>query len=135
MISNRTNFYLVPCVKPAMAYPLRYWGYRWAEQYANGRFTGRLCAEPTYMQNGDVAPGWCYVGNMTAAEFDAAFIWGEHDQCHTPDRPDWRCPHCDDAGWNEPRPTPEPDPDWTSPDMEPPATTARRALDAIGRTE
>lgn len=29
----------------------------------------------------------------------AAFIWGEHDQCHTPDFPYWNCPQCEQAGW------------------------------------
>jgi hypothetical protein len=32
--------------------------------------------------------------------FDAAFIEGEHYQCHSPNRPGWDCPHCEAAGWN-----------------------------------
>jgi len=75
-------------------------GTPWAEHYlGSGRFTGRLAPEPTYQANGDVAPGWTYVGNQTEEEFWADFTEGEHDQCHTPATADHRCPHCVAAEW------------------------------------
>jgi len=75
-------------------------GTSWAECYGgSGRLTGRLAAEPVYQANGDVAPGWTYVGNQTKAEFWTDFEEQEHDQCDTPDNADWRCPHCVTAGW------------------------------------
>jgi len=77
-------------------------GTPWAEYYGgsgSGRLTGRLAEEPVYQANGDVAPGWGYVGNLTEAEFYADFEEQEHDQCHTPATADWHCPHCVAAGW------------------------------------
>lgn len=32
-------------------------------------------------------------------EFNSAFEFGEHDQCHSPSRADWRCQLCQEAGW------------------------------------
>lgn len=49
-------------------------GTPWAEEYqGSGRLTGRLSAEPVYMNTGDVAPGWTWVGDWTEDEFYAQF--------------------------------------------------------------
>lgn len=49
-------------------------GTPWAEEYRGSRrLTGRLSAEPTYMNTGEVAPGWVWVGDMTSDSFDAQF--------------------------------------------------------------
>jgi len=75
-------------------------GTPWAECYrGSGRLTGRLAAEPVYQDNGDVAPGWTWVGDVTEAEFFDEFEEQQHDHCHIPDRVDWGCPHCVAAGW------------------------------------
>ena len=67
----------------------------WAEVYrGSGRFTGRTSDEPVRMDNGDVAPGWVWVGNMSEEEFWAGFEAGEHDLCHSPNRPDYNCSLC-----------------------------------------
>jgi len=45
-------------------------GTPWAELYrGSGRPTGRLAAEPVRCQNGEVAPDWTWVGDMTEQEF------------------------------------------------------------------
>lgn len=42
----------------------------WAQCYlGSGRPTGHLAEEPVRMENGDVAPGWQWVGDMTVREF------------------------------------------------------------------
>ena len=42
----------------------------WAEVYTGtGRFTGYRADEPVRMDNGDVAPGWVWVGDMTEEEY------------------------------------------------------------------
>jgi len=75
-------------------------GTPWAECYGgSGRLTGRLAESPAYCSNGDVAPGWVYHGEKTEEEFYALFEEAQHDQCHTPGRADWGCPHCQAAGW------------------------------------
>lgn len=49
-------------------------GTPWAEEYrGSGRLTGRLSGEPTYMNTGEVAPGWVWVGDMTEGEFFSQF--------------------------------------------------------------
>lgn len=75
-------------------------GTPWAECYrGSGRLTGRLAEEPAHQANGNVAPGWTFVGRQTEEEFWAAFTEQEHDQCHRPGRyADHRCPHCAAAG-------------------------------------
>ena len=58
-------------------------GTPWAEQYrGSGRLTGHVAAEPTYMNTGEVAPGWLYVGEMTENVFweMAAQDAGEMDE-------------------------------------------------------
>jgi len=77
-------------------------GTPWAECYrGSGRLTGRLAESPVYCSNGDVAPGWVWHGDKTEEEFYALFEEAQHDQCHTPGRADWSCPHCRAAGWTE----------------------------------
>lgn len=45
-------------------------GLPWAECYrGSGRLTGRLAKEPVYCSNNDIAPGWCYVGDLTIEEW------------------------------------------------------------------
>lgn len=45
-------------------------GTPWAEEYrGTGRLTGHVAAEPTRMENGDVAPGWAFVGDMGEDDF------------------------------------------------------------------
>ena len=39
----------------------------------SGRLTGYTAPEPVYMNTGEVAPDWVYVGDMTLTEFDNAF--------------------------------------------------------------
>ena len=70
----------------------------WAETYrGSGRFTGRRAAEPVRDNRGYLAPGWTFIGDMSNDEFEAEFEAGEHDQCHSPSRPDDSCLHC--ARW------------------------------------
>ena len=74
---------------------------KWARIFpGSGRFTGERSDSPELMSNGDVAPGWVDVSHMTDdEEFYAEVESGTHDQCHSPDRADWSCPHCRKAGW------------------------------------
>ena len=75
-------------------------GKPWAEQYrGSGRLTGHLAKEPTYSQDGEVAPGWTWVGHSTEDEFCAEFEAQQHDACHTQSNADWACSHCKEAGW------------------------------------
>jgi len=74
----------------------------WAEIYTGSRrLTGRRAAEPVRCADAAPAPTWVWVGDMSDAEFNAAFVAGEHDICHSPSWSDRFCPHCQDAGWIE----------------------------------
>lgn len=68
----------------------------WAEIYKGShRLTGRRANEPTRCANGDIAPGWVFVGDMSEAEFSAQFVLEEHGHCHN--KVEWTrqdCPHC-----------------------------------------
>ena len=75
-------------------------GTPWAESYrGSGRLNGRLAAQPVYCQNGDVAPGWSYVGELNSAEFNSEFEAEQHDHCHDSSHPDFSCSLCQAAGW------------------------------------
>ena len=53
-------------------------GTPWAEVYrGSGRLTGRVAAEPTRTDTGEVAPGWAWVGDM---EEDAFWDQAESEQ-------------------------------------------------------
>lgn len=55
-------------------------GTPWAEEYrGSGRLTSRLSGDPTYMNTGEVAPGWVWVGDMTIEQFNAQFEREEED--------------------------------------------------------
>ena len=76
-------------------------GTPWAELYrGSGRLTGKLAADPTRISTGEVAPGWCWVGNMTRFEFDREFAREEHGACHTANRPGTLCQWCKAAKWS-----------------------------------
>lgn len=45
-------------------------GTPWAELYrGSGRLTGRVAAEPTRTDTGEVAPGWMNVGELSETAF------------------------------------------------------------------
>jgi len=73
----------------------------WAEVYrGSGRYTGRRADEPVRMTNGDVAPGWVWVGDMSEEQFAAECEADVHSAFHSEDRPDFACLLCNAAGWN-----------------------------------
>lgn len=78
-------------------------GNGWAELYrGSGRPTGRLAENPVYMQDGDVAPDWTWVGSMTEDQFNNWFEREQHGYCHSASHADSGCELCDEAGYNTP---------------------------------
>ncbi|HUS83494.1 MAG TPA: hypothetical protein VM013_09610 [Dehalococcoidia bacterium] len=71
-------------------------GQSWAEIYTgSGRFTGTLSDQPgSTMADGEPAPNWVWVGNMTQDQYEEEFEHGEHNQCHGLGRYDDRCRLC-----------------------------------------
>ncbi len=71
----------------------------YAKTYSSGRFTGELRDAPVYQDNGDIAPNWVYVGDRSEAQFWAEYKAQEHGACHSANRADSTCEHCQAAGW------------------------------------